>query len=296
MAQLKPAVHTRQSAVATVLLIASVATVIVLAVPVRAQAPALRSEAFLRPGADSPAPADLPVLTQPVNDFAGVIPANDASEIDRRIRALQRASGDVVVVATVDTFAPYGTIDEYAVKLFENHGRGIGVKGKDNGALVVAAIKDRKVRIEVGYDLEQFVTDGYAGETIRDEILPRFRQGDYGAGLLAGTTRIINRIADKRGVKLENVPQEPAPHGPSIPPGMIFFIILIAFFIISSITRRPPRRRFWGVGPWSGWNSGVGPFGGGSWGGGFGGFGGGGGGFGGFGGGGSGGGGASGGW
>ncbi len=282
MAQVKSTVLSRQSTVTKVLLTACVALLSAIALPLRAQAP----------------DANLPTLTQPVNDFAGVIPANDAAEMDRRIRALQRASGDVVVVATVDTFAPYGTIDEYAVKLFENHGRGIGAKGKDNGALIVAAMNDRKVRIEVGYDLEQFVTDGYAGETIREEILPRFRQQDYGGGLLAGTTRIINRIAEKRGVKLEDVPQQPAPQGPSISPGLIFFIILILFFVISSFARRPPRRRFWGVGPWSGWNSGVGPFGGGSWGGGFGGFGGGGGGggVGGFGGGGSGGGGASGGW
>ena len=249
------------------------------------------------PAAAQAADASLPVLTQPVNDFAGVIPADVAAEMDRRIRSLQRASGDVVVVATVDSYSPYATIDEYAVQLFENHGRGIGAKGKDNGALIVVAVKDKKARIEVGYDLEQFVTDGYAGETIRDEILPRFRNGDYGGGLLAGTTRIINRIAEKRGVKLEDVPQQTAPTGSGISAGQVFFALLILFFIISSISRRPPRRRFWGVGPWSGWNSGVGPFGGGSWGGGFGGFGGGGGGgFGGFGGGRSGGGGASGGW
>lgn len=282
MAEVKSPVAGRQFRVATVLLIASVAALLAIASPVRAQAP----------------DASLPVLTQPVNDFARVIPANDAAEMDRRIRELLRASGDVVVVATVDTFAPYGTIDDYAVKLFENHGRGIGAKGKDNGALIVVAVKEKKVRIEVGYDLEQFITDGYAGETIRQEILPRFRDGDYGGGLLAGTTRIINRIADKRGVKLEGVPAEQAPTGSAFPPIGFLIILFIVFLIISSFSRRPPRRRFWGVGPWSGWNSGVGPFGGGSWGGGFGGFGGGGGGggFGGFGGGGSGGGGASGGW
>ena len=53
------------------------------------------------------------------------------------IRSLQQASGDVVVVATVPTFKPYGDIREYAVKMFENGGRGIGQKGKDNGLLVL---------------------------------------------------------------------------------------------------------------------------------------------------------------
>src|SRR4029078_10632045 len=97
-------------------------------------------------------------------------------ELEGRIRALQAASGDVVVVATVPTFQPYAGIEEYAVKMFENGGRGIGQKGKDNGLLIVVAVQDRKIKIEVGYDLEQFVTDGFAGDTIREEITPEVLQ------------------------------------------------------------------------------------------------------------------------
>ena len=249
---------------------------------------------------DAQVPAT-PQLTAPVNDFASVIDASSATELDRRIRALQAASGDVVVVATVKTFKPYGDINEYAVKLFENGGRGIGERGKDNGVLIVVAIEDRAVKVEVGYDVEQFVTDGFAGETIRSTMTPEFRKGNYGAGLLAGTTRIINRIAEGRGVTLEGVPQARRSTGAGSGPFPFFpVLIIIVLFILFSRGGGGPRGRprFWGGGPWSGWNSGVGPFGGGGFGGGFGGFGGGGGGggFGGFGGGRSGGGGASGSW
>lgn len=240
---------------------------------------------------------ELPRLTAPVNDFAQVIDRASAAELDRRIRALQQATGDAIIVVTVDTFAPYATIDEFAVELFENRGEGIGQKEKDNGALIVVAVKERQVRVEVGYGLEEFITDGFAGET-RDAMLPFFREGRYGPGLLAGATRLIDRVAERRGVQLD-VPREErdAPAPAPLPISRLFLFALIAFFIISSLRRRRPRRRYWGRGPWSGWNSGVGPFGGSSWGGGFGGFGGGrGGGFGGFGGGRSGGGGASGGW
>ncbi len=87
------------------------------------------------------------------------------------------ATGDVVIVTTVETFAPYGSIQEYAVKLFENHGRGIGEKGKDNGLLMLLAVKDRQVWIEVGYGLEGFITDGFSGETSRQYMIPYFRQG-----------------------------------------------------------------------------------------------------------------------
>jgi uncharacterized protein len=250
------------------------------------------------PAAAQPAP---PVLTAPVNDFAHSIDPVSAQELERLIRALQAATGDVVTVATVPTFQPYGDIRSYAVKMFENGGAGVGQKGKDNGLLVVVAIQDRKVAIEVGYTLEEYITDGFAGQTIRETILPEFRNGSYGAGLVAGVTRIINRLADARGVSLQDVPRTaPSGNRPSvrIPLPTILFVI----FLIIMMSRRGGgrRRRYWGGGPWSGWNSGVGPFGGG-FGGGFGGFGGGGGGgggggFGGFGGGRSGGGGASGGW
>ncbi len=235
-----------------------------------------------------------PKLTAPVNDFANAIDPVSAQELDQRIRALQAATGDVVVVATVQTFQPYGDINSYAVKMFENAGEGIGQRGKDNGVLIVVAIDDRKVGIEVGYSLEEYITDGFAGQTIREDILPEFRSGAYGRGLLAGATRIINRIADARGVSLQNVPG-PAP---SRPPTIRFpfggILIILFILLMMSRGRRGRRTRHWGGGPWSGWNSGVGPFGGG-FGGGFGGFSGGGGGFGGFGGGRSGGGGASGG-
>jgi uncharacterized protein len=242
--------------------------------------------------AGQPAP---PALTDTVNDFARIVDGSSRAELDRRIRALRQATGDTIVIATVPTFKPYGSIDEYAVKMFENGGRGIGDKDKHNGLLIVVAVEDRALRLEVGYGLEDIVPDGFAGE-VRDIIRPQFRQGRYGAGLLAGTTALINRIAEKRGVTVPDVPAgapAQAPQGrQTFPFGLLFWIVLAIIILINR--NRPRRRRYWG-GPWSGWTGGVGGFGGGGFGGG--GFGGGGGGgFGGFGGGGSGGGGASGSW
>jgi uncharacterized protein len=233
-----------------------------------------------------------PELTQPVNDFAGVVDADSVAAMDSLIRALQKASGDVVVVATIDTFMPYGDIREYAVKMFENHGRGIGQKGKDNGLLILLAVKDRQVWVEVGYDLEEFITDGFAGETSRKVMAPEFRRGAYGAGLAAGLRTIVGRIAERRNVTLEGVTRQEQPQGDDVGFGgsAVVFLILL-FILLNMIGRTRRRRRFWGMGPWSGWNSGVGPFGGGGFGGGLGGGGGFGGGFGGFGGGRSGGGG-----
>jgi uncharacterized protein len=136
----------------------------------------------------------------------------------------------------------------------------------------------------VGYDLEQFITDGFAGETSRQYMVPEFRRGNYGAGLLAGTSRIIARIAEGRGVTLQGVrPTRSRGSGESSPS---FVIALIIFIVVMQLIARVlgfggRRRRFgrrgWG-GYYGGWHSGVGPFGGGGgggFGGGFGGFGGG---------------------
>ena len=239
-----------------------------------------------------------PELTRPVNDFANVIDPQSAQTMEALIRSLQQASGDVVIVATVPTFKPYGDIREYAVKMFENHGRGIGQRGKDNGVLILLAVNDRRATIEVGYDLEQFVTDGFAGDTIRQYMAPALRRGDYGPGVLAGLSHLVSRIAQGRNVTLQGVRPEPD-RAPNVGSGGTLIVALFVLFIVLNVLGRTRRRRRffggWGTGGWSGWNSGVGPFGGGGWGGGGGGgFGGGG--FGGFGGGRSGGGGASGGW
>jgi uncharacterized protein len=240
----------------------------------------------------------LPRLTAPVNDFAKIIDAESARELDRRIRALETRTGDAVVVATVDTIAPSESIEDYAVRLFEQ--AGIGKKSTDNGLLILVARTERKVRIEVGYDLEEFIPDGFAGDVIRKDFLPSFKQDAYGAGLLAGATRIINRIAERRGVTLDDVPQTAVREQDDTSLlRFLPFVIMIIFILIARASSSRDRRFRGPRSPWGGFGGpfggmgGLGGFGGrgGGFGGGFGG-----GGFGGFGGGRSGGGGASGGW
>ena len=245
-----------------------------------------------------PRAPDAAAVHRPVNDFAHVIDADSARELDRRIRALAATTKDVVVVVTVDSFAPYGSIEEYAVKLFEQRRHRPEEPGQRRAHRL--ALKERRVQIEVGYGLEEYITDGFAGDTIRQAILPEFRAGRYGPGLLAGTTRVIQRIAEKRGVTLPDVPAAaPAASATSGPDSHRRDHHRHHHHAVDlRRTGGPPgfRRGGWG-GPGL-WMGGLGGFGrGGFGGGGFGGgFGGGGGGFGGFGGGGSGGGGASGGW
>jgi uncharacterized protein len=200
---------------------------------------------------------EIPELTRPVNDFAKVIDPESERALEQIIRSLQQASGDVIVVATVQTFKPYGDINEYAVKMFENHGRGIGQKERDNGLLVLLAVADRRVRVEVGYDLEEFITDGFAGETSRQFMAPEFRQGEYGRGLLAGVARIADRIAERRRVSLDGVspPPPPARRRTGFSTGAVVGLFLL-LLLLNGLGRGRRSRR-------GGWHSGVGPFGGG---------------------------------
>lgn len=233
-----------------------------------------------------------PALTGPVNDFAGVLGARAAAELDDIITKLQAASGDVIVVATVKTFQPAADIRVYANEMFENRGKGIGQKGRDNGMLVLLAVDDREVWAEVGYDLEAIITDGFAGQTSRQTMVPFFKQGDYGGGLVAGVRVFAERIAAARDVTLEGLPAEqPAapPSGGGFPPVFLLILLIVMINVVRGIMnvltggRRGRRRRGrWGstVGPfgagYGGWHTGGGGWsGGGGFGGGFGGFGGG---------------------
>ncbi len=221
-----------------------------------------------------------PELTAPVNDFANVIDGGTEQQLDSLIRRLQAATGDVMVVATVKTFQPWADLQSYAVKMFENGGKGIGTKGQDNGVLLVLALDDRQVWIETGYGLEGFITDGFAGETSRG-MVPFFRAGDYGRGLLAGATTVAGRIAQGRNVNLDLVPvaapsaERRDPGSGGFPVGLIVILLIIFLNMMGGGGGRGRSLRRGGR-----WASGVGGFGGGfggggSWGGGGGGFGGG---------------------
>lgn len=233
-----------------------------------------------------PARPDPPRL---VNDIAGVLSSEDEAALERKLVAYDDSTSTQIAVLLVRTLNDY-PIEEYALQVYRNWG--IGNKSTNNGALIVAAIDDRKIRIETGYGLEGAVPDIIANNIITNDIGPSFRAGQYYEGLDKATTSIIAAAAGEYKAP-DNYRDRGQKRG--FPIG--FIIVLIILVIIFS-----GRNRGGGGGFMS--RRGFGPvifpggFGGGgsSWGGGGGGWSGGGGGFGGFGGGSSGGGGASGSW
>ncbi|HTC21001.1 MAG TPA: TPM domain-containing protein, partial [bacterium] len=126
-----------------------------------------------------------------VNDFAHVIPLDQAQNLESYLDDFQNKTGSAIVVVTIASAD--GDVDGAAVSLFKAWG--IGQKGKDNGVLILAAIKDRRARIEVGYGLEGVITDGQAGDILRQQVYPYFKQQQYGEGLGNASHALAQLIA-----------------------------------------------------------------------------------------------------
>ena len=114
------------------------------------------------------------------------------SQLDEFLLDEEKKTSNQIVVLTVPSLD--GDDDRRLRRSTCSKPGKLGQKGKDNGVLVVAAIKDRKMRIEVGYGLEGVLTDALSSQIIRNEIAPQFKAGDYGGGLLAGVTAIDKAI------------------------------------------------------------------------------------------------------
>jgi uncharacterized protein len=135
-----------------------------------------------------------------VNDFAGILDAETRLELESLLRDTEQKTTAEVVVATVASLDGM-TVEQYGNELFRAWG--IGQREKDNGVLVLVAPNDREMRIEVGYGLEPILPDGLAGEIIRTEFLPRFRDGDFRTGIGSGVRRVVAIVHRNQSLSTE---------------------------------------------------------------------------------------------
>ncbi|HEX7743163.1 MAG TPA: TPM domain-containing protein, partial [Sphingobium sp.] len=128
-----------------------------------------------------------PKLTGRVVDDAAMLSPQQEQALTDKLAALEQQSGRQLVVATIPDLQGYD-ISDYGYQL--GRAWGIGSKDKNDGALLVVAPNERKVRIEVGYGLEGIMTDALSSQIIRNAITPRFKAGDMAGGIDAGADAI----------------------------------------------------------------------------------------------------------
>lgn len=194
----------------------------------------------------------IPELDGPVVDMAGILSGREETNLEEIILDLERTTSAQVAVLTIPSLEGEA-LEAYSIRVAEQWE--LGQADRDNGALLLVALEERKVRIEVGYGLEASLTDMKSGYIIREVILPRFKAGNYPGGIEEGLRAmggIISGASDITPAELEKY-QRSATSSRSSSRGISFnFLFFILFIFLSGLGRRGRgrgglfRALFWG--------------------------------------------------
>jgi uncharacterized protein len=186
--------------------------------------------------------------TQRVNDYAQLLPADAHRRLETRLAEREQATGAQVVLAIFPSLEGE-SLEDFSIRLAQQWR--VGDKKLDTGAILLVFVKERRVRLEVGYGLEPVVTDAVAAQIIREAIAPRFREQRYAAGLEAAVEAIYARI-ETRGVP-------PAPRrAVGVSPwtlGLLATFGVIGFMLAREAAGGRARRHGYTAGGRRGWDS-----------------------------------------
>lgn len=140
-----------------------------------------------------------PIQGEPVVDAANVIPDNTEHDLDAKLFDYEKTAKHQLMVATVPSLEG-DDIEHYSNEYFRQVK--LGDPGRNDGILMVVAPKEHKVRLEVGYGMGEIFTDAQAGQVIRDDMIPYFKQNDFGGGIEAGVADIIKQTTPKTPAEL----------------------------------------------------------------------------------------------
>lgn len=168
---------------------------------------------------------EVPVLTGRVNDYASMLSAEVELEINEKLARVEEAESTQIVVLTINSLEGE-PLEEFSIRVAEKWG--IGQKGFDNGALLLVAKKERKVRIEVGYGLEGSLTDLTAGRIVDNGIVPLFAKGRFDEGFARGVDLMIAAVQGEYAAPAqENIAEET---DISFLPVIIILILMVYFY------------------------------------------------------------------
>jgi uncharacterized protein len=171
----------------------------------------------------------VPPLTARVTDLTGTLTADEQSALEQKLAAFEAAKGSQLAVLIVPTTRPED-IAQYSIRVVDQWklGRGaVGGKKVDDGALLLVAKDDHRMRIEVGYGLEGVLTDAMANRIISETIAPAFREGNYYEGIDAGLDQMMKLIQGEPLPPPEHAWQGGQHHsGGSILPQLLFAVLI----------------------------------------------------------------------
>ena len=205
------------------------------------------------------------------NDYAKVVSASTAQQLDKTLEDFERATSSQVLVAVFPKMQSDSSVADYTHRVAQQWQ--VGQKEKNNGTVLFIFINDRQMFIQVGYGLESVLPDATAKRIVEDEIKPRFRSGDFNGGLSAGVNAILQATRGEYRGSGKTVRQEHQGRKTfrEISDIVKFFlmIFIIGSYVLHKLRRGVgfSRRGRWSSGLWSfgsgGWSSGGG--GGGGW-------------------------------
>lgn len=181
------------------------------------------------------APPVPPAPTAHVTDMVGMLSPATRSSLENRLTAYERATGKQVVV-WLDNSLEGASLEEFAVRAFESWG--IGRRGQDDGVALFVFAEDRKLRIEVGYGLEDRITDLAASKIIRDIAAPQLRAGDPDAAITGAVEALVDTIEGHANALPRGPPDTVAPEpqhssgGPSLGEMIVYAILGIGFLVL----------------------------------------------------------------
>jgi uncharacterized protein len=164
------------------------------------------------------------------NDYANVVSAGTASQLNTTLENFERQSSEQILVVVYQKLQSDSSIEDYTVRVARLWQA--GQKGKNNGAVLFVFVQDHKIFLQVGYGLEGVLPDALCKRIIDEQITPRFKAGDFDGGLTAGVQSIIAATKGEYKGTGVTAADRRASHGSSSPFLSLGFIVLVIIFII----------------------------------------------------------------
>jgi uncharacterized protein len=173
---------------------------------------------------------DIPRLKSAVNDNANIINSKDEEKLEALLRDVQAKTSSQVALLTISSLQGEN-LEDYSLRVAQEWE--LGQKEFDNGVLLLVALSEKKIRIEVGYGLESIITDAKSGYIIRNYIVPGFKKGDFAGGITNGLLAISGLVTEEFEITDEQLAkynqQQKAGKRKQIPFGLIVFLFMFIF-------------------------------------------------------------------